>query len=33
MNKDFLKAVLADEKKLPKKKEVDYISVNYWEEL
>ena len=33
LNKDFLKAVFADEKKLLKKKQVDYISVNHWDEL
>ena len=33
VNKDFLKAVFSDEKKLMKKKEVDYISVPHWDEL
>ena len=33
MNKDFLKGIFADEKKLFKKKEVDYIAVPHWDEL
>ena len=33
VNKDFLKAILADKKKLLKKREVDYVSVPHWEEL
>ena len=33
MNKDFLKNVLTGEKKLMKKKAVDYISVPHWQEL
>ena len=33
VDKDFLKAILANEKKLLKKKSVDYISVPHWAEL
>ena len=33
INKDFLKKVFMDEKKLLKKKDVDYISVPHWDEL
>lgn len=33
VNKDFLKAIFADDKKLLKKKEVDYITVPHWDEL
>jgi len=33
VNKDFLKKVFMDEKKLLKKKAVDYISVPHWDEL
>ena len=33
VNKDFLKGIFADEKKLFRKKEVDYISVPHWDEL
>ena len=33
VNKDFLKKVFIDEKKLLKKKAVDYISVPHWDEL
>ena len=33
VNKDFLKAILVDKKRLLKKKEVDYVSVPQWEEL
>ncbi len=33
INKDFLKAIFAGNKKLMKKKEVDYISVPCWDEL
>lgn len=33
VNKDFLKAIFADEKKLLKKKEVDFIHVPQWDEL
>ena len=33
VNKDFLKSVFKDIKKLKKKKEVDYVSVPHWEEL
>ena len=33
MNKDFLKAVFKDEKRLLKKKQVDYVSVPHWEEI
>ena len=33
MNKDFLKAVLTDDKRLMKKKAVDFIHVPGWDEL
>ena len=33
VDKDFLKAILANEKKLLKKKSVDCISVPHWAEL
>ena len=33
MNKDFLKAIFTDEKKLLKKNQVSYISVPEWDEL
>ena len=33
VNKDFLKAVFTNEKKLLKKFEVNYISVPHWDEL
>ena len=33
VNKDFLKQVFNDEKKLLKKKDVDYIHVSHYEEL
>ena len=33
VNKDFLKAVFTNEKKLLKKSEVNYISVPHWDEL
>lgn len=33
VNKDFLKQVFNDEKKLKKKKEVDYVHVSHYQEL
>ena len=33
VNKDFLKLVLTDEKKLLKKNQVDYVHVAHFEEL
>ena len=33
VNKDFLKDIFTEEKKLLKKKEVDYIAVPQWDEL
>ena len=33
INKDFLRQVFADEKKLLKKKNVDFIHVPHWDEL
>jgi|ETNmetMinimDraft_31_1059906.scaffolds.fasta_scaffold03604_3 hypothetical protein len=33
VNKDFLKAVFADEKRLLKKKSVEYVSVPHFDEL
>ena len=33
VNKDFLKTIFTNEKRLLKKKEVNYVSVPHWEEL
>jgi len=33
VNKEFLRKVFIDEKKLFKKKQVDYIHVSHWDEL
>ena len=33
VNKDFLKSVFKDDKRLLKKKHIEYISVSHWEEL
>lgn len=33
VNKDFLKSIFLDEKKLFKKKKIEYIKVPHWDEL